>query len=118
MRDRLKALEQLTDVDSPAGGGEMDSLTLKIDEINEQVQSYEGKIDRSCTTKGSRFLGKLVTLYPLSKSQQLRGGRLPMSSTSMTSIPQTMNYCILSITSATLCSSRPKATISPQKWIY
>ena len=39
MRRRFKSLVEMAGVDSPSGGGggEMDKLTLKIDEVNDQV---------------------------------------------------------------------------------
>ena len=38
MRQRLNTLEALAGVDSVAGGGELDKLTLKIEEIDEEVK--------------------------------------------------------------------------------
>ena len=43
MRLRLKCLVEMAGVDTPSGGGggEMDKLTLKIDEVNDQVRPRE-----------------------------------------------------------------------------
>jgi hypothetical protein len=40
MKDRLKALGELAGRDLAGGGGEMDKLTLKIEEFNELVIPY------------------------------------------------------------------------------
>lgn len=47
MRRRFKSLEEMAGVDSPSGsgGGEMDRLTLKIEEINDQVRPHEELTD-------------------------------------------------------------------------
>jgi hypothetical protein len=40
MKDRLQALGELAGLDLPTGGGEIDKLTLKIEEFNELVTPY------------------------------------------------------------------------------
>jgi len=41
MKDRLKALGEFAGLDLPAGGGgELDKLTFKIEELNELVTPY------------------------------------------------------------------------------
>src|SRR5271170_4703499 len=45
MRRRLKSMRDISGVESSSGGGEMDQLTLKIDEINEQVNSFPHEAD-------------------------------------------------------------------------
>ena len=48
MRRRFDSLVEMAGVDSPAGGvgggGEMDKLTLKIEEVNDQVRPHEANL--------------------------------------------------------------------------
>ena len=45
MRQRLKSLVEMAGVDSSSGsGGEIDRLTFKIEEVNDQVQLHEGNL--------------------------------------------------------------------------
>ena len=47
MRRRFKSLVEMAGVDPPSGGGgggEMDRLTLKIEEVNDQVRPHKGSL--------------------------------------------------------------------------
>jgi len=55
MNERLKCLEKMAGAGNSAGGGEEDELSLKIEEMNDQVSTiWSYKINCSCTMKSCR----------------------------------------------------------------
>lgn len=56
MNDRLQCLEKMAGAGDSAGGGEEDELSLKIEEMNDQVSNTVGrtKVNCSCTMKSCR----------------------------------------------------------------